>query len=116
MPGFRLSFLEYQIKLFLHSHENLSKLLRHEMSDFVNYALDCMLVSDEAQRKVAVADFLRRHDQILLALAMSEGGAAAAKPFSERSVVEEAMKAKATNGAAVIGTDCVEELEEAELL
>ena len=41
----------------------MSKLLRHEMSDLVNYALDCTLISDDAQRKTAVAGFLRRHDQ-----------------------------------------------------
>ena len=46
---------------------------------------------------------------------MAEGGAAAAKPFTERSVVEEATKAVPQNG--VVGSaDCVEELEEAELL
>ena len=88
------------------------------MSDFVNYVLDCTLISDDAQRKVAMADFLRRQDQILLALAMAEGGVAASKPFSERSLVEEAFREEAnvSNGAVMMSTECVEDLEDAELL
>ena len=87
------------------------------MSDFVNYALDCTLISDDAQRKVAVSDFLRRHDQILLALVMAEGGEVASKPFSGRSLVEEAFKEKTiSNGAVMMPTDCVEDVEVAELL
>ena len=99
-------------QLFRCSHENLSKLLRHEMSDFVNYVLDCTLISDDAQRKTSVAGFLRRHDQILLALAMAEGGVAASRPFSERSLVEEAFRER----TVVMSTECVEDLEDAELL
>ena len=88
------------------------------MSDFVNYVLDCTLISDDAQRKTSVVGFLRRHDQILLALAMAEGGVAASRPFSERSLVEEAFREKAnvSNGAVMMSTECVEDLEDAELL
>ena len=99
--------------VFLDSHENLTKLLRHETSDFVNYALDCTMISDDAQRKIAVGGFLRRHDQILLSLGMAEGGTAPSRPFSERSLVEEALSETAT---VIMSTECVEELDVAELL
>ena len=112
-----IPFLFSTLKLCRCSHENLSKLLRHEMSDFVNYALDCTLITDDARRKVTVADFLRRQEQILLALTMAEGGGAASRPFSERSLVDEAFKEKTiSNGAVMKSTDCVEEFEDAELL
>ena len=88
-------------------------MLRHGTSDFVNYALDCTMISDDAQRKVAVAGFLRRHDQILLSLGMAEGGTAPSRPFSERSLVEEAFRETAN---VMMPTECIEELDVAEVL